>query len=351
MTGIALIGLGMAVAPHAKSLLDLEDEAQVVGAFSPSAGRRAGFAAQYPYPLNADLDRLLADPRVEVAMILTPPNTHLELVRRAAAAGKHVLLEKPLETTTERARALIAACREAGVRLGVVLQHRYRPSALRLNELQREHDFGRLIAASATVWNWRPQSYYDQPGRGTKARDGGGVLLTQGIHTLDLLLHLAGAPEEVQAYAATSPVHRMETEDLACAALRFPGAALGTVTATTAAYPGYPERVELIWERASAVLMGARLSLAFPDVGGETLEPEEETGGAGADPMAFPHTQHREVLRGFLAALREGRDPPITGEDALNSHLLIDAILASAAERRPIRLEKGVRPLFREEDA
>jgi predicted dehydrogenase len=340
MTGIALIGLGMAVAPHARSLLDLAGKAEVIGAFSPSAERRKAFGAQFPFPLADDLDALLADPRVEAAMILAPPNAHLDLVGKAAAAGKHVLLEKPLEISTARARALIAACRSAGVKLGIVLQHRYRPSALRLKELQGEREFGRLIAASATVWNWRPQSYYDQPGRGTKARDGGGVLLTQGVHTLDLMLHLAGVPEEVQAYAATSPVHRMETEDLACAALRFPGGALGTVAATTAAYPGYPERIELIWERASAVLTGARLAVVFPDGGGENLEPAEETGGAGADPMAFPHTQHREVLRGFLAALREGRDPPITGEAALDAHLLIDAILASAAERRPVRLER-----------
>ena len=339
MTGIALVGLGMAVAPHAKSLLDLKDEgeAEVIGAFSPSDERRRAFAAAFPFPLSGDLDALVADPRVDAVMILTPPNTHLDLARKAAAAGKHVLLEKPLEVSTERARALLAACREAGVRLSVVLQHRYRPSARRLKELQGERDFGRLIAGSATVWNWRSQGYYDQPGRGRKARDGGGVLLTQGIHTLDLLMHLAGVPEEVQAYATTSPVHRMETEDLACAALRFPGGALGTITATTAAYPGYPERIELIWEGASAVLTGARLNVAFPDGGGEVLEPTEETGGAGADPMAFPHTQHREVLRGFLAALREGREPPIAGEDALHAHLLIDAILRSAAERRPIR--------------
>ena len=337
-TGIALVGLGMAVAPHAKSLRDLADEAEVIGAYSPSAERRRAFAAAFGFPVADDLDGLIGDPRVQAVMILTPPNTHLELVRKAADAGRHVLLEKPLEVSTERARALIAACRKAGVKLGVVLQHRYRPSALRLQALLREREVGRLVAASATVWNWRPQGYYDQPGRGTRARDGGGVLLTQAIHTLDLLMHLAGVPEEVQAYAATSPVHRMETEDLACAALRFPGGALGTVNATTAAFPGYPERIELVWERASAVIRGGRLSAAFADDGAESFEPDEETGGAGADPMAFPHTQHREVLRGFLAAIRDDREPPITADSALQAHLLIDAILASAAQRSPVRV-------------
>lgn len=337
MTGIALIGLGMAATPHAKSLLDLADEAPVIGAYSPSAARRQGFAARFAFPLGDDLDALLADPRVGAALILAPPNVHLDLTRRAAAAGKHVLLEKPLEVSTERARALIAACRDAGVKLGVVLQHRYRPAALRLRALLDEGRFGRLIAASVAAPYWRPQSYYDEPGRGAKARDGGGVLLTQAIHTLDLFMHLAGVPDEVAAYAATSPVHRMETEDLACAALRFANGALGSVFATTTAFPGFPERIELIFERGSASLVGSRLDVAFHDGATERFD-GGESGGTGADPMAFPHDQHREVLRGFLAAIREGRDPPIAGEQALNAHLLIDAILRSAAERRPARL-------------
>ena len=177
-------------------------------------------------------------------LILTPPNTHLELVERCAAAGKHILLEKPLEITYARAETLVK--RAAKVTLGVVLQHRFRPAAEKLHELLAAGKLGTLISASASIPNWRPQSYYDQPGRGTRARDGGGVLLTQGIHTLDLLTWFAGEAAEVKSYWTTTPVHRMETEDLACAALRFRNGALGVVHATTTAYPGYPERIELI---------------------------------------------------------------------------------------------------------
>ena len=148
-------------------------------------------------------------------MILTPPNTHLDLVRQAAAAGKHILLEKPLEISIERAEALVAAAEEAGVTLGVVLQHRFRPASRALGAMLAEGRLGEIVSALGPRPNWRPQSYYDQPGRGTKARDGGGVLLTQAIHTLDLMISLAGLPVEVTAYAATSAVHRMETEDLA----------------------------------------------------------------------------------------------------------------------------------------
>ena len=339
--GIAIVGLGMAVTPHAKSLLDLSDGAEVAGAFSPTEERRRAFAERFPFRVTDDLDELITDPAVDAVMVLTPPNTHLDLVRRAAGAGKHVLLEKPLEISTDRAQALVDACRTAGVRLGIVLQHRYRPAGRRLREILDSGRLGRLVGASADILNWRPQSYYDQPGRGTKARDGGGVLLTQAIHTLDLLIHLAGLPEEVAGFAATSLVHRMETEDLAGAALRFAGGAIGTIDATTAAYPGYPERIALICEHGTASIEGARLKVAYQDGDAEDLVPEEEVGGSGADPMAFPHTQHLALIRDFLEAVRADRDPPISGEEALKVHLLIDALLRSAAERGFVRVSSS----------
>ena len=154
--------------------------------------------------MSGDLDAILADRSIHAVMMLTPPNTHLDLVRQAASAGKHILLEKPLEISIERAEALVAAAEEAGVTLGVVLQHRFRPASVALGAILAEGRLGEIVSASARVQNWRPQSYYDQPGRGTKARDGGGVLLTQAIHTLDLMISLAGLPVEVTAYAATS---------------------------------------------------------------------------------------------------------------------------------------------------
>lgn len=332
--GIAIVGLGMAVAPHARSLTDLADRVRVVGAYSPTAIRRQSFAEAYGFPVTDDLDGLIASPAVGAVLVLTPPNTHLDVVARAARAGKHVLLEKPVEITTARAEELVALCRARGVRLGVVLQHRYRPAGLRLKEHLATGQLGQLVGASADVCNWRPQTYYDQPGRGTLARDGGGVLLTQAIHTLDLMIHLAGLPAEVAAFAATSPLHRMETEDLVGAAFRFPNGALGAVAATTAAFPGYPERIQLIFANGTAFIKGARLRVALQDGGIEDFIPDEATGGTGADPMAFPHTQHRAVLAGFLDAIEADRDPPITGEEALQVHRLIDAILRSSAERR-----------------
>src|SRR5882724_4242411 len=218
-TRIAIVGLGMAVAPHAKSALDLADRVEVAYAYSPSAERRTKFAAKFPFPQCDKLETILDDASIDAIAVLTPPNTHLGIVKRCAVAGKHVLLEKPLEITTARAEEMVAECRARGVTLGVVLQHRYKPAVERLAELLRGGEIGALVGASAIIRLWRPQSYYEDPGRGTRARDGGGVLITQAIHTLDVLLSLAGDPQEVMSYAATTPVHRMECEDLVCAAV------------------------------------------------------------------------------------------------------------------------------------
>ena len=323
----AIVGLGMAVTPHARSLADLAGRVEVACAYSPSAARRAAFAAKFPFPQCDRLETILADRSIGIVLVLTPPNTHLELVERCAAAGKHVLLEKPLEITTARAERLVAACRKADIKLGIVLQHRFRPAAEKLAELLRTDALGRLVSASASVPNWRPQSYYDQPGRGTRERDGGGVLLTQAIHTLDLFLSLAGEVANVKSFVATTPVHRMETEDLVCAALQFKNGALGVVYASTAAYPGFPERIELVGTQGTALLEGTSLWANFID--GKSIKSSTESGGGGtgADPMAFPHDWHRSVLADFLDAVETGREPRVNGEEALKVHRFIDSLL------------------------
>jgi UDP-N-acetyl-2-amino-2-deoxyglucuronate dehydrogenase len=321
---VALVGLGMAVAPHVKSLLDLKDRVEVAYAFSPSKERRAAFASRFAFPVEGNLEKILADRSVDGVMLLTPPNTHLELVERCARAGKHVLLEKPLDVTTARAEKLVAAMK--GLKLGVVLQHRFRPAVEKLRSALR--GLGEIVSASCAIPVWRPQQgYYDQPGRGTKARDGGGVLLTQGIHTLDVFLSLTPGVSEVKAFSTTTPVHRMETEDLVAAALRFENGALGVLHATTAAYPGYPERIELIGTRGTALLEGTSLKVRLAS--GENLDFSTDAGGGGtgADPMAFPHDWHRSLLEDFLDALDQDREPRVNGAEALKVHRFIDRLL------------------------
>jgi predicted dehydrogenase len=210
----------MAVTPHAKSLLDLRGRVEVAHAYSRSEERRRAFAARFDFPVTGDLEGILHDESVDAVMILAPPAAHLELVLRFAAAGKHVLLEKPLERSSERALRLVEAAEAAGIKLGVVFQHRFREASERLRALLAEGALGELAVANVISPWWRPQAYYDEPGRGTLARDGGGVLITQAIHSLDLLLSLAGPVAEVAAIAGTTRLHRMETEDFAGAGLR-----------------------------------------------------------------------------------------------------------------------------------
>ncbi|MCJ9673322.1 MULTISPECIES: Gfo/Idh/MocA family protein [unclassified Neorhizobium] len=327
---VAIIGLGMAAGHHARSLLDLSDRIECVAAYSQTAARRETFAAQYPtIPTTGDLDAIFADTSIEAVLILTPPSSHLELVERCAAAKKHILLEKPLDISFERSEAIVRAARQAGVLLAMVLQNRFRAAALKLDEIVKSERLGQLIEASVAIRNWRPQSYYDVEGRGTMARDGGGVLLTQGIHTVDLLLSYAGTPKDVSSFVRTSPIHSMETEDLVTATFAFENGAIGTLNATTCAYPGLPERIELLGTHGTAVLTGDTLKAAFMD-GTSITEGGEKTGsGAGANPMAFGHEMHRALIGNFIDAIRKGAPLRVTGEDALKAHRFIEQILAA----------------------
>jgi predicted dehydrogenase len=304
----------------------------------PGAARREAFSGRFPFPTTDSLGSILQDRSITAVAVLTPPNTHLEIAAELAKAGKHVLLEKPLDISTARAEQLVAACDAAGVTLGVVLQHRFKPAAERLAAILRTGALGQIVNCSTSIRLWRPQSYYDEPGRGKKARDGGGVLVTQGIHTLDLMLSLAGPVVEVSGYTRTSPVHRMETEDLVCAAVRFASGAVGVIDATTAAFPGGPERIELIGTRGTASLVGTALSVRFHDGGSEELAADASPGGTGADPMAFPHDYHLGVWRDFLDAIERKGPPRISGAEALKVHRLIDGLLAAGAAGRPVEI-------------
>ncbi len=335
---IAVIGAGVAAPPHLQSLHDLRDRVDVAWVCGRDTER---LAAQPGLPAGAALtprlDDVLADASVQAALVLTPAHTHADVVERLAAAGKHVLVEKPLDASLANAERMVATCERHGVQLAVVLQHRMSPAARALADLLAAGELGALLGASATVRWWRPQSYYDQPGRGTLARDGGGVLLTQAIHTLDLLLHVAGEPSQVQGLVRTSPVHRMETEDTASAVLQWPGGAIGVLDATTAAWPGYPECITLNGTRGTATLQAGALRVLRPHA--EPLAVGEvQASGSGANLMGFDHAGHRAVLQDFLEAIARGRAPLTSGRSALGVQRLIAALLQSSDSGTAIAL-------------
>lgn len=336
---IAIVGLGMALKPHLASLAELAARVEIVACYTPSAARRQAFAAAHSYPTPDDLDPILRDRTIDMVLVLTPPRTHLDVVTRCAAAGKHVLLEKPMEVSAERGRQMIAVMERADRKLGIVLQHRFRAVSRELAALVAEGRLGRLQSASASIRWWRPPEYFAQPGRGMRDRDGGGVLLTQAIHTLDLLQSLAGPIAAVSAFATTSSMRTIDTEDVVGAGILFADAAVGTIDATTVAYPGFPERIELACEKATARLEAETLDVYFKD--GAHLQrgnASSNSGGGGADPMAFSHEAHKALITDFLDAVDDNRLPAVHGREALRVQLLIEALLRSAAERRAVEL-------------
>ena len=334
---IGVVGAGLGAAPHFKSLLELADQVDVAWLHVRQPERLTPSALPPGAQVTARYEDLLEDPSLQAVLILTPPNTHLELVQRAARAGKHVLLEKPLEVSLTKAEELVAVCEQHQVQLAVMLQHRLREASVALAALIASGELGELTGASCSMRWWRPQSYYDEPGRGTLARDGGGVLITQAIHTLDLLLSLTGLPTQVTALARTSAVHRMECEDSVVAVLSFAKGAIGSIDATTAAYPGFPERIALNFTRGSATLEAGQMQAELLD-GRRLSAGTHQATGTGANVMAFDHHAHQAVIADFLQAIRSGNTPAVSGRSALQVHRLIAALTESAQSGRAVSL-------------
>ena len=327
--GVALVGIGPGAVPHLRSLHDLRETIVLRHAIT----RRPALADVGPFQgllaATSDLQAALADPLVQAVIVATPPASHLEIARQCFASGKHVLLEKPLDISLERAKAIVDLGRAARLRLGVVLQFRFKPGAVALQDALASGSLGVVQSASVRVPWWRPQSYYDQAGRGTLARDGGGVLLTQAIHSLDLFRALVGVRSVVAAQVITTVLHRMETEDYASALLTLGNGAPGQLLATTAMRPGRPECSEVIGSLGSAVLEGGSLQIDLVD--GETLQLKAQGGtGSGANIMDFPNDDHRALLQDFVDAVTQNRAPRVTGLDALQTQQLIGQVLASA---------------------
>ena len=335
---VALIGLGMVAGTHVEAI-ETSDRVSLEAVCGRDAQKARVFAQGLSRP-----PRVFASPNeiedVDFAILATPPDAREEIVATLVEWGIPILMEKPVERTLEAATRLIEICEQANVPLGIVLQHRFRPAAIELR--RRLTELGTIAAVEIAVPWWRPQSYYDAPGRGTYARDGGGVLINQAIHTLDLALTFMPPVARVTATLRTTTQHDMEAEDFATLALDFADGAVGHVVATTAAYPGATETIVLHGTNGSARLVGNALTLAFHDGREEAFGESGGTGGGtggGADPMAFTSDWHRAVIEDFADALEENRPPAITGRDALAVHRLIDAATRSSREGRALMME------------
>jgi UDP-N-acetyl-2-amino-2-deoxyglucuronate dehydrogenase len=318
--GMAVVGAGVAARYHARAI------AEAVGARLVAVGRgdaaRAGEAeAAFGVPCETSYESLLRRADVDAVCLCTPSGQHAAQAIAAARAGKHVLVEKPMALTLADADAMIAAAREAGVRLGVTFQRRTEPAYSCLRDALQAGELGRAVLAVVALPYARTQAYYDDaPWRGTWDHDGGGVLMNQGIHLVDLLVWLLGDVLEVEARVATVG-HQIEVEDVVAASLKFASGALGTIAATTCAAPGFPHRVEVYGTRGGMQVEGDGLAGA----------------GGGAAATGISATAHARLVADFVAAVREGREPMVSGEEGRRALAVVLAVYESARTGRPVR--------------
>ena len=329
--GVGISGAGVIGAVHAEALEELEDARLVaVAAAREATGRR--LAEAYGAEWHPGFEALLARPDVDVVILCTPSGLHPEEAVAAAHAGKHVITEKPMAITLEGADRMIRACREAGVALSVIFQYRYNRDALRLKRAVEAGLFGSPVLGNAFVHWHRTQAYYEESDgwRGTWALDGGGALMNQSIHAVDLLQWILGPVESVCGYADTL-AHDIEAEDTASAALRFASGALGVIQGTTSAHRDSPLRIEIRGTEGSATLEGPRLTTWQPGREEEVLSArdlESLPESLADEPLGIAH---RRQLKEIFAALGEGWEPPIPGEEARKPVEIILGIYQSAA--------------------
>lgn len=355
--GFGIIGCGMISNFHAKAIADLED-AELVACFdvTPEAAER--LASETGCKAYADLDAMLADSQVDIVTVGTPSGVHMEPAIAAAKAGKHVIVEKPLEITLQRCDAIIEACREAGVVLSTIFPSRFHDSSQLLKRAVDAGKFGRITIGDAYVKWWRTQEYYDSGAwRGTWSLDGGGALMNQSIHSVDLLAWLMGPVVEIQAETALLAHQRIEVEDVAMALLRFASGALGVIEATTAAYPGYLKRIELHGTAGSAVM--EEEDIAKWDFAEDTDEDRavkeamsaHKSGGGGAsDPSAIGHHGHTRQFADVIDAIRTGRKPLIDGPEGRRSVEIIMAVYQAAETGSAVRLPLPSDPQLKARD-
>jgi UDP-N-acetyl-2-amino-2-deoxyglucuronate dehydrogenase len=349
-----IVGAGVIGKLHAEAISSLPDaELVAIADRVPERAQKLGAAVQAtPYD---DYKQMLEREQLDIINVCTPSGLHGEHACQAMRAGRHVIVEKPMEITHTAIAEMLKVQQETGVKMAVISQHRFDQASRRVYDLVQEEAFGRLVMGNAAVPWWRSQGYYDSGAwRGTWELDGGGVLMNQSIHSIDILQWLMGPVKSIYAYTDTL-VHNMETEDVAVAILRFANAALGTITATTGAYPGTGTRIEIYGDKGSAVIADDNLSylhLARDEseddaVGFYGLAKEkrqqgiitrEETGRAAQDPASLAIRSHVLQIADMMQAIREDGTPLVDGNAAKHPVEIILAIYESARTHQEVIL-------------
>ena len=341
--GFAIYGLGMVADFHAQAISHLQG-AKLVGVATRNAEKARAFAQKHGVPFaTTDLGELLARPGVDVVCVTTSSGAHLEPALAAIRAGKHVIIEKPIEITTERVDQILEAARAAKVWVVPIFQGRFGEGARTVKAAIAAGRLGKIVLASAYV-KWHRAAQYYTGTRGTLAIDGGGVIMAQAIHGLDLLQWFAGMPSEVFCWSTRRVYGQIEAEDTASAALKFPDGALGAIEASTALWPGWQRRLEICGATGSISLEDDRISKwEFKDAqpGDEAIRAAsgQAAMGTGASaPNTIGFVGHQRQFQDLVDALRENRAPALDGDEGRKAVALVRALYASAEQGRPIRL-------------
>ncbi len=335
--GFGVIGLGVISDVHAKAINDLPGCKLVAGLDAVEA-RAKQFGETYGCRGYTDLDAFLADEELDIVTIATPSGLHLSGALAAAKAKKHVIVEKPLEITKERCNQIIEACDANGVKLAGVFPSRYHEAPRLIKRAIEEGRFGKIVMADAQVKWFRTQAYYDSGAwRGTWKLDGGGALMNQSIHAIDLLQWFMGEVSEVFAFTGTLAHERIEVEDTAVAALRFANGAMGMIEGTTSAYPGFLKKIEILGTRGSVVLEEESIiTWKFDEERPEDVAIRDRylhgtsSGGGASDPKAIGYHGHKMLFESVVDSIRNDKPVEISGESARNAVEIIEAVYRSA---------------------
>lgn len=336
--GIAMAGSGMIAGTHLAALTEIPD-ARIVGAWSRSPEKTRRFSAQHQIRGYTSYDELLGDPEVHAVILCLPSGHHAEYGMKAASAGKHVIVEKPIDVTVAKAKALIETCRKNDRRLSVIFQNRFTPAARRLRKALDQGLLGRLILGDAYVKWYRTPAYYSSNAwRGTTAIDGGGALINQAIHTIDLLQWMMGGARRVCGLARTS-THAIESEDLGVAVVEFANKAVGVIEGSTAIQPGFKERIEVHGQKGSVILEGGNITAWKVEGCNEAdyVDAQKVSYGSTSSP-AISHVNHKAQLEEIVAAIQKNADASVNGEEGLKSLQIVLGIYESSAKGEWIEL-------------
>src|SRR5580698_737984 len=303
---VGMVGTGAISSKHALAYRNIGYRIVACTNATPSKGRQ--FAEANDAEFVETVEQLCEHPLVDYVDVCTLPNFRLRVVELCALTGKHVLVQKPMAFDLATAEKMISLANEAGIQLGVVSQHRFDDSAQFLKRAIKDGRLGRILQADAYVKWYRSAEYYSRPVKGSWAGEGGGALISQAIHQVDVLLHLIGAVDEVFGYWHLGALHKIESEDLVCAVMRYASGATGVIQAATALWPGYPERYEIHGTKGSAIVTGDQLTTwDVQDDSGEPAPLAQLAKSGASDPMAISLTPFERQLADFGEACKTGK--------------------------------------------